>query len=176
MCLTTHSGVCGVRYSRIFSSLCVKTEQHFLTPPPFSVYPGFALSVNDLFKFGLHFFFLPCTAVTVTARLTALWGLPLWPRHFQSNRIITDAAMHIPPGWKWQYGGLSVSVEKWDARRNAVREWEKDRERQLNAYGDGGRHYKRFIFGSKTADAEMQVNVYGQCEKVMRTISDTDTF
>lgn len=42
--------------------------------------------------------------------------------------------------------------------------------------GDGGRHYKSFIFGSKTADAEMQVNVYRECEKVMRTISDTDTF
>ena len=42
--------------------------------------------------------------------------------------------------------------------------------------GDGGRHYKSFIFGSKAADAEMQVNVYRVCEKVMRTISDTDTF
>ena len=42
--------------------------------------------------------------------------------------------------------------------------------------GDGGRHYKSFIFGSRTADAEMQVNVYRECEKVMRTISDTDTF
>lgn len=42
--------------------------------------------------------------------------------------------------------------------------------------GDGERHYKSFIFGSKTADAEMQVNVYRECEKVMRTISDTDTF
>ncbi len=42
---------------------------------------------------------------------------------------------------------------------------------------DGGRerHYKSFIFGSKTADAGMRVNVYRECEKVMRTISDTDT-
>lgn len=38
------------------------------------------------------------------------------------------------------------------------------------------RHYKSFIFGSKIADADMQVNVYRECEKVMRTISDTDTF
>lgn len=54
---------------------------------------------------------------------------------------------------------------------------ERERERDCKMYdGDGERHYKRFIFGSKTADAEMQVNVYRECEKVMRTISDTDTF
>lgn len=29
-----------------------------------------------------------------------------------------------------------------------------------------------FIFGSKTADAEMQVNVYSEWEKAVRTISD----
>lgn len=81
----------------------------------FSVSPRPALSVYDLFKFGLHFL-LPCVVMTVTARLAALWGLPLWPQHFQSSGIITETAMHIPPGWKWQYGGLLVSSEKWDAR------------------------------------------------------------
>jgi len=50
--------------------------------------------------------------VTVTARFTALWGSPLWPQHFESGRIITEAAMHVPPGWKWQYGGFLVSVDK----------------------------------------------------------------
>ena len=121
---------CQVR--RIFPSLCVKTERRIfisifsrsLLALPFPVY--------DLFKFGLRFLSRRA-AVTVTARLTALWGLPPWPPHFQSSRIITEAAMYIPPGCKWQYEGLLVSAEKWDARRQAwvrervrEREWERE--------------------------------------------------
>lgn len=40
--------------------------------------------------------------------------------------------------------------------------------------GEGERH-KSFILGRKTADAEMEVNAYRESEKVMGTISDTDT-
>ena len=36
--------------------------------------------------------------------------------------------------------------------------------------------FKSCIFGSKTADAGMQENVYMECEKDTRTISVTDTF
>lgn len=75
----------------------------------------------------------------------------------------------------------------WCQRRNEMQggkpEWGRERERQIGGErgckvhdGDGGRHYKSFIFGSKAADAGMRVNVYRVCEKVMRTISDTDTF
>lgn len=38
------------------------------------------------------------------------------------------------------------------------------------------RHYKKCIFGSKRADAEMEVNVYRESEKLVRTISDPDIF
>lgn len=40
--------------------------------------------------------------------------------------------------------------------------------------GDGERHYKGFIFGSKTADAKVRANVYRECEQLMQTISDGD--
>lgn len=73
----------------------------------------------------------------MTARLAALRGLSLWPRHFQSSRIITEAAMHIPLGGS---GNMGVS---WCQLRNEMQEGEPeqdgDGERDCDVHdGEGG--------------------------------------
>lgn len=137
-----------------------------------SVSPHPALSIHDLFKFGFHYR-LQCVALTVTARLTALWGLSLWPRQFQSSRIITETAVHIPLGGGGNMGGLPVSAEKWDARRRA---WARRGRRERLQHAWWWRREESFMFGSPTADAETEVYGNRASEMVIKVYQTPTRF
>lgn len=91
-------------------------------------------------------FLLPCAAVTVTARLyCTLRFCPLWPRHFQSSRIITEAALHIPPGWKWQHRGSSRCHLR-NEMQGGEPEQDRDGDRLQNAWRRRGEDVLRVFF------------------------------